>query len=422
MFQEEYIRDLGSNYLVLSEEGKAYDEFQINMLMNNKIVGLLECEIRVIDGNERFLYEISSKQPLSRIYEKAEMDYDALVSVLRGIARAVESAKEYLLDTGHFILQPEYMYINPETGKLFLCFYPQYYMESGQAFHQLAEYILDKVDHKDQKGVVLAYDFYKKVKEDNFNIRSVMRAPISFEENAKGNKDISKNINKDRSKNSEEKYVNHNQKEIGSEEVAGDRILYMIGITILIVLVLFLLWIQIYQPVFLTHSRKMQKIVLLVAGGMGGVVALISFVIANRIYNRKSRGKIILTEEEIQNRYHAEGVPYCGNTTMLVQSGHREQPKLIHMKNGKLQEIMIQGTPFVIGKMEKGVDAVIKERSISRMHARISEKEGCYYLTDLNSTNGTYKNGVRLNANETTAIKGDDEIKLADLTFYFACC
>ena len=155
---------------------------------------------------------------------------------------------------------------------------------------------------------------------------------------------------------------------------------------------------------------------------MGGVVALISFVIANRIYNRKSRGKIILTEEEIQNRYHAEGVPYCGNTTMLVQSGHREQPKLIHMKNGKLQEIMIQGTPFVIGKMEKGVDAVIKERSISRMHARISEKEGCYYLTDLNSTNGTYKNGVRLNANETTAIKGDDEIKLADLTFYFACC
>ncbi len=134
MFQEEYIRDLGSNYLVLSEEAKEYDEFQVKMLMNNRIAGLLECEIRKVDGQERFLYEISSRQPISRIYERTRMDYDTLISILRGIARAVESAKEYLLDTRHFLLQPEYMYMNPETKKISLCFFPLYQMETEQAF------------------------------------------------------------------------------------------------------------------------------------------------------------------------------------------------------------------------------------------------------------------------------------------------
>lgn len=180
MFQEEYIRDLRSNYLVLSEADQAYDEFQIKMLMNNRIKGLLECEIRIIDGQEKFLYEISSKQPISRIYERTKLDYDTLISILRGIAGAVESAGEYLLDTRHFILQPEYMYMNPETKKISLCFFPLYEAEPEQAFHKLAEYVLDKIDYQEERAVVLAYDFYRRAKEDNFNIRSVLNKPVSL--------------------------------------------------------------------------------------------------------------------------------------------------------------------------------------------------------------------------------------------------
>lgn len=426
MFQEEYIRDLGSNYLVLNCAGEAYDEFQVQMLLNNRIAGLLECEIRIIDNHEKFLYEISSKQPLSRIYEKAEMDYDALVSILRGIAKAVKSAKEYLLDTGHFILQPEYMYINPETRKISLCFFPLYYVGPDQAFHELAEYILDKVDYKEERAVVLAYDFYRKAKEDNFNINSVLRVPVPI-----GGVSVPR-VEPPRQEEHRKKDILPEQKtEVRPKKKVEEKVLFTVGITILALLIIMLLLIQIYQPVFLIASRKMQQITLIVAAGMGGTVAFISFVTANRIYCRKNKEKVIQAEDEIRRRYHAEEAiqkemtreaPYCGDTVLLVRSNQKAKPKLIHMKNGKLQEILIQGDPFVIGKMSRGVDAVIKERSISRMHAKISEKEGNYYLTDLNSTNGTYKNGVRLTANETTPLKQDDEIKLADLTFYFACC
>ena len=434
MFHEEYIRDLGSNYLVLSEQEKDYDEFQVKMLMNNKIAGILECEIRVIDGCEKFLYEISSRQPISRIYERAKIDYDALISILRGIVRSVESAKEYLLDTRHFILQPDYMYMNAETKKISLCFFPLHEVSPEEAFYKLAEYILDKVDYEEERAVILAYDFYRKVKEDNFNIRSILKQPVSV-----GNEILQIPVQEqlqplhEKNRKTEDLPANRIQTEenIKIETSQNEKLLFITGTTILGLLVLLLLWIQVYQPVFLIHSRSMQKLVLIIAGSMGGIVAFIGFVAANRIYRRKNQEKVQQAEESIIRRYHAEEAmqeamseetPYCGDTTLLIQEEHKEIAKLIHIKDGELQEIVIKVTPFSIGKMGKGVDAVIRDHSISRMHARISESEGSYFLTDLNSTNGTYKNGVRLNANETTAIKRDDEIKLADLTFYFACC
>lgn len=434
MFHEEYIRDLGSNYLVLCEQEKDYDEFQVKMLMNNKIAGILECEIRVIDGCEKFLYEISSKQPISRIYERAKIDYDALVSILRGVVRSVESAKEYLLDTRHFILQPDYMYMNPETKKISLCFFPLHEVSPEEAFYKLAEYILDKVDYEEERAVILAYDFYRKVKEDNFNIRSILKQPIS-DGKEKLQIPMHEQLQPFYEKNmkTEDLSIHRIQTEevITIEKTPNEKILFIIGTTILGILILLLLWIQVYQPVFLINSKKMQKLVLIIAGSMGGIVAFIGFVAANRIYRRKNQEKVKQAEESIIRRYHAEEAmqeamseetPYCGDTTLLIQTERREIPKLIHIEDGELQEIMIKTTPFIIGKMGKGVDAVIRNHSISRMHARISESEGSYFLTDLNSTNGTYKNGVRLNANETTAIKRDDEIKLADLTYYFACC
>ena len=50
----------------------------------------------------------------------------------------------------------------------------------------------------------------------------------------------------------------------------------------------------------------------------------------------------------------------------------------------------------MIGKKKDAVDGWLKARSISRIHAKISREEDCYYLTDLNSTNGTFLNGGRL--------------------------
>ncbi len=41
-------------------------------------------------------------------------------------------------------------------------------------------------------------------------------------------------------------------------------------------------------------------------------------------------------------------------------------------------------------------DIVIENLAVSKLHARIMKQDGAYYIEDLNSTNGTYLNKIRI--------------------------
>ncbi len=51
---------------------------------------------------------------------------------------------------------------------------------------------------------------------------------------------------------------------------------------------------------------------------------------------------------------------------------------------------------YTIGKKRGETDLVLNDQSISRLHARIIKETDGYYLEDMNSTNGTFKNGLQL--------------------------
>ena len=53
----------------------------------------------------------------------------------------------------------------------------------------------------------------------------------------------------------------------------------------------------------------------------------------------------------------------------------------------------------------------IDDISVSRLHARIIKEGEEVYIEDLNSTNGTYKNGLRLRPYEKRKLDEGDEIK-----------
>lgn len=72
---------------------------------------------------------------------------------------------------------------------------------------------------------------------------------------------------------------------------------------------------------------------------------------------------------------------------------------------------------FIIGRSEF-CDIVLNKRSVSREHAAIFEKNGQYYIKDLESLNGVSVNGRPIR--EPTALNDGDRINLFDvpLTFY----
>ena len=73
------------------------------------------------------------------------------------------------------------------------------------------------------------------------------------------------------------------------------------------------------------------------------------------------------------------------------------------------------GGGYVVGRHGALVDQVVADANISRRHARITVEHGQCIIEDLNSSNGTRVNGVRLVAFEPVAITAGDKIHLATI-------
>ncbi|MDE5748548.1 MAG: FHA domain-containing protein [Acetatifactor sp.] len=104
--------------------------------------------------------------------------------------------------------------------------------------------------------------------------------------------------------------------------------------------------------------------------------------------------------------------------TIYLEEQQREQPRGLYRDNGELA-VKIDKFPFVIGKKRDEVDYALEDRSVSRIHARILEEDGRIYLEDLNSTNGTFKNGLRMQPYEKRRLEKDDELRFGKVEYTF---
>ena len=109
---------------------------------------------------------------------------------------------------------------------------------------------------------------------------------------------------------------------------------------------------------------------------------------------------------------------YCGNTIFFDESRAAEY-KLYAVDRRNKRHIELKQFPCTIGKMAGCVDHVLPDQSVSRIHARFDRQGDKVFLTDMNSMNGTYKNGLRMQPQETVEIEPGDEIRFGSLNYCY---
>lgn len=84
---------------------------------------------------------------------------------------------------------------------------------------------------------------------------------------------------------------------------------------------------------------------------------------------------------------------------------------------GDLQGVhrKLKQAKMVIGR--KGADLVIEDKSVSRKHCELENKDGVWWVRDLESTNGVYLNGKQV---QETKLHHLDEIRIGKVRILFA--
>lgn len=105
-----------------------------------------------------------------------------------------------------------------------------------------------------------------------------------------------------------------------------------------------------------------------------------------------------------------------GETTVL--GGGQASATLFRIKNG--EKIVINRPEFTIGKERRRVDYCISDNnSVSRCHSKIITRGNQHFIIDMNSTNFTYVNGVKIAPNQEKEVRNGDKIKISDEEFEF---
>ena len=170
-----YRREMKHNYMIVEPEESDWCSYECRMLEANAVEGILGFQLNQTDGQPRFYYEISSKQPLARILENQKIREAQLRRLILSLTQALDRMERYLLPEGSILLEPEYIYIEPETFSVWLCLIPGRKEPFSENFGKLLEYLLGKVDHQDKDSVVLAYGLFQESRRENYGMQDILR-------------------------------------------------------------------------------------------------------------------------------------------------------------------------------------------------------------------------------------------------------
>ena len=453
----EYKRDMNHNYLILYGEDEINtDSYQVRMLVGNVIPSLLKCRIQGMDGRFLVYFDITSKQALSVLYEEKKMGVEDLRLIFGGFVKAMEDAAEYLMNPGQFIISPEYIYTDIEKQEIYFCMMPGYEKDIKEQFQFLTEYILPKIDHQDQDAVILGYGVYKRAMEDSFHLEHIKEElyKTQGQQGTTTNKPEQMKTESEQRQESEdfnpEEEGFWENEEINQEFVRDGEKSKRLSLpqkTGVIVLAAILLCgiaattLMGYLP-YLETGTILGIIIVLVA-------CVMLFVYVSKI--KKKPGALRQGREEerdkpkgITGKVPTDQTDQSQNTiksvvkstnkpvvkssqlhadygeTVVLSAGAVSGPaSLVSKEPGELATIYINEDLTVIGKLETACDAVISLPTVSRIHAKIRKKEDAYYLTDMNSRNGTAVNGRLLLPDEEYRLEPEDEVDFAQARYIF---
>ena len=355
----EYLRDLNRKYLVMTD---CSDGFETRMLLRNKTNGFIMLKKEEWDNETRLYYDITGKQSLEKGFIKRKITYEDLAHLLYSISSQVKECRRLFLDVSGLVLSPEYIYKDVNSEKYYWIFNPG--ENDSTEILELAEYLLEHIDNQNQSVVKTTYELYRRAKEGSIDAENLYEL-----------------LQGDETKQSEDENV---------------------------------LVKEAFNPVEKANNKEFKRN----KTKLEQTIDKLFYLMKKKNNEREKTEEPLFNREDIYKGTEEDDERIVAGETVLLSLPEAETRILIS-RDQNIGDAKLKDFPCVLGSKADSVDIVLNDKSVSRVHAQIDEAEGRLYIYDMNSTNGTYINGVKI-VSEEKEIKEGDEIRLGNLRFVLA--
>lgn len=384
-------KDNFGSFLVVLPHGEELIAYQTEMISGNKIPGLLQADLRRKNTELAIYYNITSKLTLQQMLSSRRISKYQLINILEDITGIMIGSSGFLLYNRCFILKWEMIYINPENQEISLVYVP--FANDEDINRNLKRLVMDLIvnatyaqEDEGQDDIIQKIINY--LKSETFNVTGLNRLISRMKEPQI--KDVPPDIPEE------------GEKESNKKALPILAIILIIQVAVLVIL---------YQRgEFIALLGGSVKTTMFLAGL---ILAAVDFFLYKIMGGEKPEPEINIdiSKEAFDDR-----------TTLLIP---REEGTgdffLTDMSANPIKEYRLKNEgETLIGRMKDSVDCHIEYNPVGKVHARALIKGGRCFLKDLDSTNGTYINDVRLQTGEERELTDGDRVTFADRDFLFS--
>lgn len=381
-----YKKDGNQNTMIVKGVHINEEDYKLQMVINNKIPGLVPLRLETINNEIAVYYETTSKIAMSNMFARRQMSGKEIYSFIKDIKILSDNMKEYLLDIGDIILDFESIFFNRRNGKYEFCYLPYNEGALHENIRNMFDKMLEYINHNDREAVLIAYGIQHITLNDDFTITDIMDCAYKNIQEYKKQRQI-----KDNGKGKEfEKDVKTESEQKSSGQREKKSILHTL-ISIFKKKSLYLNEGELYEKAELICEDK------------------------ENCYNDAGTKNNTFNKEVYSNCFSENEED--DRTMILTSKGMLKGIMLRALDTEEQITILPNKFPYIIGKSELSCDFAVSSSVVSRVHLRIIEEKDGFFVEDLNSTNGTLLNGNLLMPHNPQMIKVGDKITLANIEF-----
>lgn len=438
-FEYSFESDAANSYLVLQIDcRRKLQNHQAEIICRNPNSAFVPFHVRRENESTFIYYNITSKISLSQYLERKRLNRKELLELLRSIAKNLMQHGNYLLELSSFVVHLDFIFINPATAEASLLYLPvscdRNSMEICKTF--LKDMVVNSANVVDDNASdnymqrILSY-----LKSETFSLNDFSRLIVDliyneglYEPAAKPVAGKSEKLCNEVTAVSCITPTGRSLEENSAERISKRKSIIRIALLqILIILPIIIICL-------LLMSREIGDPVSMAA------VIIIGGALDILIMKRISVKPVKTSSEEIKNKSthviaakqpkgtqrsnrrevaSAVDVVKACDTIMISEATPENYPYLERKEENNIEKIVINKGKFIIGRLDSMVDHIIHDGTIGKLHAEIRCREGSYYLTDLNSKNGTYINGERITSNKEYEMKSNCRIRFSCYEYNF---